>query len=85
MRGDHRIKELDTENEDLKGQLDTAMVRISKLQKENKAYQDKIAQLEAQNQGTKGYLKDIKSLTHDIHVLSVNTLIEFLENLPCNK
>ena len=71
MRGDHRIKELDTENEDLKGQLDTAMVRISKLQKENKAYQDKIAQLEAQNQDSKGYLKDIKSLTHDIHVLSV--------------
>ncbi len=71
MRGDNRIKELDTENEDLKCQLDTAMERISKLQKENKAYQDKVAQLEAQSQGSKGYLRDIKSLTHDIHILSV--------------
>jgi len=71
MRGDPRIKELDTENEDLKCQLDTAMVRISKLQKEKQAFQDKINQLEAQNQSSQVYIKDIKSLTHDIHLLSV--------------
>lgn len=68
------MTELEVENSDLKGQLDTALIRIAKLQREKHALQERVTTPDPVSASNRELVSEIRSLTHEIKVLTVRTV-----------